>query len=178
MPAHHVDTGGNMFFTRLPRARWALAAALAMVIVAALALPAMAANSVTQTSNSNKLTVSVGHSGNNFSCSGTNMHSNGVAVPKVLVSAICQYRDSMGGWHDFESAPANSCTNCVSTSVTYQDNPCVSTDGGANLPAGTWAIRGQADGYWVDGSGARHDWGSGSAALATTSPFPTASCSS
>src|SRR5581483_5098138 len=119
--------------------------------------------------------ATVGHNGNNFTCTGTNRRSAGASVDFILVSAVCQYRDSAGNWHDFATAPATSCSTCASVSVTYNDNPCIGSDGGADLPAGTWSIRGQADGYYIN-NGVRHDWGDGGA-LPTTSPFPTASCS-
>ena len=165
-----------MRFIRLSRMRRALAASLALIVCAALATAALAANSVTQTSDGNTLTASVGHSGNDFSCSGTNRRSTGASVPFILVSAVCQYQDLAGSWHSFATAPANDCGPCASVSVTYRDNPCTSSDGGANLPAGTWRIRGRADGYYIN-NGARHDWGDGGA-LVTTATYPTASCSS
>jgi hypothetical protein len=90
-------------------------------------------------------------------------------VDFILVSAVCQYRDTSGNWHDFERAPANDCSNCAAVSVSYQDNPCIGSDGGVNLPAGTWRIRGQADGYYIN-NGVRHDWGDGGALNTTSLP--------
>jgi hypothetical protein len=165
-----------MRFIRLSRTRWVLTGSLAVIVLTVMAAAALAANSVTSTSNGNTLTATVGHSGNDFSCSGTNRRSTGASVDFILASAVCQYQDGSGNWHSFETAPANDCSNCAAVSVTYSDNPCTGSDGGANLPAGTWKIRGRADGYYID-SGVRHDWGN-SGALVTTATYPTASCSS
>lgn len=156
---------------------WSVPLAIAMVFV--LAFSAVAANTRTDTDNGNTVTVSIGRSGNDFTCSGTNRRSTGAAVPFILVSAVCQYRDNNGVWHDFESASANSNTNAASVSVSYTDNPCFGSDGGANLPAGSWKIRGQADGRYENPLGTNHPYnGPNQGALATTSPFPTATCSS
>jgi hypothetical protein len=165
-----------MRFIRLSRKHWALTACFAVVAVTVMATAALAANTVTQTSNGNTLTVTIGHSGNTFTCSATNRRSTGVQVDYMLVSVVCQYRDGAGNWHSFETAVANHCNDCANVSKTYTDNPCTSSDGGANLPAGTWRIRGRADGYYIN-NGVRHDWGDGGA-LVTTSTYPSASCSS
>lgn len=160
------------------RRRVYLGLALAAISILVFALPALAANSRTDTNNGNTITVTIGNSGNTFTCSGTNRRSTGQAVPFILVSAVCQYRDTAGGWHDFETAPANSATNAATVSVSYTDNPCIGSDGGANLAAGNWKIRGQADGRYEDPLGTNHPYNGDGGALETTSPFPQASCTS
>jgi hypothetical protein len=109
-------------------------------------------------------------SGNNFNCSGRNDTTNGNNVDTLGVSYVCQYKDTSGVWHDFEAAPASTSSNASSTGThTYSDNPCVSSDGGANLPNGTWDLRGQADG-WAINNGNRLDYkGAGAAQVGNLS---------
>lgn len=145
--------------------------ALIATSIVVLALPALAANSVTNTNNGNRLTVTVGENGNTFTCSGTNTRSTGQAVDFILVSAVCQYRDNNMVWHDFVVAPANDATNASSVSVSFTDNPCTSP--GLNLPSGNWKIRGQADGRYEQPSGTDHPY---NGTLSTTATFPVAEC--
>ncbi len=156
--------------------RLSLSTLFSVVIVLGLTSLALAANSVTFTDGGNKVTATVGHSGNDFTCSGTNQRSNGDSVPLILVSAVCQYRDNLQVWHDFETAPSNS-TAGAAVSVTYTDNPCTASDGGADLPAGTWKIRGQADGRYEQPLGTNHPFnGPDQSGIATTATYPVANC--
>jgi len=61
----------------------------------------------------------------------------------ILVSYMCQYQDTAGTWHQFDTPPSTSKYNANSSGTGYYTvRPCDS------LPSGNWYVRGQADGYW------------------------------
>ena len=128
------------------------------------------ASTITQTDNGNRVTASyttLAHCSTGICfysayCFGSNHHTP--AAAKVLVSYVCQYRDSAKVWHDFYTAPANYCTNCTDVQGADELYPC------NYLARGTWYVRGQADGYWQDASGTKHQF-KPSGALSTPSPY-------
>lgn len=138
---------------------------ISIVLLLLLATAALALNkSVSDPMTNMTVTVTITNpSGNNYDCSGRNSTTNGDNVDTIGVSYICQYKDGAGNWHDFESAPSSSNSGSSTGTHTYSDNPCVSSDGGANLSAGTWDLRGQADG-WTINNGNRLDFKGGGAA--------------
>lgn len=86
------------------------------------------------------------------------------------MSYVCQDRDSAGNWHDITTAPAYSCTNCTKTG-TQRDTEYVCNF----LPPGSWKVRAQADGYWQETNGTKHQF-LGTGALASPSPYDTWTC--
>ena len=68
----------------------------------------------------------------------------------VVVSTICQFKNSSGDWIDFEEAHGKTAVLSPSETVTeiYTDNPCIGADGGRNFGPGQYDIRAQADGRW------------------------------
>lgn len=131
------------------------------VVAMVTAMPYVAMADVTKTSDGNRLTVYTVLSGTDsvgtwVRCGGRNQKPDGVAPSYLLVSYVCQWRDGAGSWHDFfDNPPASDCDNgCRDTGVSYTRRwyPCF------DLPPGDWRIRAQADGFWRESNGQRHDF--------------------
>jgi hypothetical protein len=141
-------------------------AALGTSLVLVLATSAFAlTKSVSDPMTNMTITVTITNpSGNNLNCTGRNDTTNNDDVDTIGVSEVCQYKDGSGNWHDFETAPGDTQPNSnTSGTHTYSDNPCVGSDGGANLPSGNWDVRGQAGG-WTINNGNRLTFKGGGAA--------------
>lgn len=93
-----------------------MAVATSMLFVAS---GAALGTQASKTDNGNRITVTFtkvtncGPGGTNCTamaeCSGHNQHTP--AAAKLLISCVCQYRDSSGAWHDIVPAKADSCSN-------------------------------------------------------------------
>jgi hypothetical protein len=90
-------------------------------------------------------------SGPTVHCGGSNSISPaGTKEKKVLVSYVCQ-RYVGGVWRDIGTAPASSCNDCAGTG--YHET----TVGCGTLGNGSWRVRAQVDGYFIDYQNVRHD---------------------
>ena len=103
-------------------------------------------------SNGNTLWVSIIQSNGTIYCGGRDQHSP--LSSKLLVSYTCQYQDNVGHWIDFYTASAYSAktTDTGWRYMSYTIDYCF------YLRAGTWKVRGESDGYWVDANSVKHEY--------------------
>jgi hypothetical protein len=129
-------------------------------------LIAVSAYAVTDTATSNGNTLSVktptrGSSigGPYVTCFGRNQKIGGVTPTRLLVSWVCQKKPNSGGtWIDATPAKSFSCLSGCRDTTWKQGNFYYCTDSNYRLSNGSWRIRSQADGYWVDADGHPHEY--------------------